>query len=202
MDFPTAESDILALTKRMLDGYLWHGGDFPHVTRVRLVIKRDSFTVARKNLRQAQANLRIQAKAAEKKLSELVKLMRNCLQKSEVDVAGNPEKLKQIGWGPRANPQPAQAPGQPADLQITAQENQTVKLQWERPADDQRVRNYIIERRQPNGDGIGDWPMIQISYSTQATMRNQPLGIQLEYRVRAANTAGTGPFSNTVSVLL
>ena len=198
MDFPTVESDIMALAQKMLDGYFWHSADFPNINRINLVNKQADCLKARKQLVYYHSKLRIATKATNEKLSELVQIMKNCLQKSEVDVAANPEKLKQIGWGPRTEPQPAQLPTQPTNLQITAKDNQTINMQWDRPEDDQRIRNYAIEQR----TGNSNWKLFQISYTPEATLRNQPLGIQLEYRVRAANNAGTGPFSNTVSVVL
>ena len=42
--------------------------------------------------------------------------MKSCLKKSEVDTVGDPEKLNLIGWGPRQSRQPADAPGQPMNL--------------------------------------------------------------------------------------
>jgi hypothetical protein len=202
MDFPTSEADIMALSQQMLDGYFWHNIDFPKINRRYLIGRHNTYISARKDLLWRRSYLRVQTKRAERKLLELKQVMKNCLQKSEVDVASNPEKLKLIGWGPRTEPQPAQLPGQPMNLRIVAKDDRIVKLEWDRPEDDQRVRNYIIERRQQNGDVINDWFMVQISYSTQASLRNQPVGIQLEYRVKATNNAGTGPFSSTASVVL
>jgi hypothetical protein len=151
---------------------------------------------------QAFAALRIATKAKNSSLQALIKVMKQSLQKSEVDVAANPEKLKLIGWAPRGNRQPAQLPTQPTNLQITANENRIVTLKWDRPDDDQRVRNYCIESRWQEGEGFGDWTIVHVSYSTQTTLRNQPLGIQLEYRIKAANNAGTGPAGNTVTIVL
>jgi hypothetical protein len=186
----------------MLDGYYWHRADFPHIYRMQLHSRRLSYILAKKSLIMAHSKLKIETRARKEKLLALKKVMKSCLQKSEVDVAANPEKLKLIGWAPRENRQPAQLPTQPTDLQITAKENQIVILKWDRPEDDQRVRNYIIENRRKNTDRFSNWTIVHISYRTQATLRNQPLGIQLEYRIRAANNAGTGPASNTVTIVL
>ena len=202
MDFPTTEPDVMALLQKMLDGLYWHAADFPKVNRMPLITKRSTYTAMKHRFVATQSQLRIAVKATEEKFQELKQVMKICLQKSEVGTAANPEKLTEIGWGPKGTPQPAQLPGQPTDLSIIAINNQTVKIQWEKPEDNQPIRNYVIERRQQTGEGIGRWSMIQISYTTQITLRNQPLGKQLEYRIRAANTAGTGPFSNTVSVIL
>lgn len=198
MAFPTTEPDIMAFSQKMLDGYFWHAADFPKVKRILLYARRMNYITARKNLKQANAALKIATTSTDEKLQELKQVMKNCLQKSEVDVTANPEKLKQIGWGPRTEPQPTQLPGQPTDLQLITKESKTVKLKWVRPNDDQPVRNYVVEGR----IGGSDWKLFQISYSTEMTLRNQPLGIRLEYRIRAANNAGTGPASNTIAVVL
>ena len=192
----------MVLCDKMTYGYYRHAADFPRVFRSILMSRRSSYNTAKKDFKQARANIRIQAKATERKLLELKQVMKNCLQKSEVDVASNPEKLKQIGWGPRTEPQPVQLPSQPTDLQLISKENQTVKLKWVRPDDSQPVRNYVIERREQTSEGLSDWTIVQISYNTELTLRNQPLGIQLEYRVRAANNAGTGPASNTIAIVI
>jgi hypothetical protein len=202
MDFPTTEPDIIALCTKMLAGYYWHAADFPKVNRSPLIAKRDIYITMKKRFAKYQAQLRIETKITNKKVSELVQVMKNCLYKSEVDTAGNPEKLKEIGWGVRTTPQAAQLPGQPTDLQLVDKEDKKVKLQWVRPAGNLSIRNYVIERRQQSGENFSDWSIFQIAYDTQITLRNQPIGIQLEYRIRAANIAGTGPFSNTVSVIL
>ncbi len=205
MDFPTTEPEIVALCDRMTHGYYWHVADFPHVpnmVRLRLLTRWRNHRFAQRDMVQAFAALRIATKAKNSSLQELKKVMKSCLQRSEVDVASNPEKLKLIGWAPKANPNPAQLPAQPTDLQITANENRIITLKWVRPDDNQRVRNYCIERRQQNGDRFSDWTIVHISYRTQATLNNQPTGVQLEYRIRAANNAGTGPASNTVAIVL
>jgi hypothetical protein len=205
MAFPTTEPQIVALVSRMLNGYSWHAADFPHIpnmVRIRLVSRYNNYMAAQQAMVKVFAALRIATKAKNNSLQVLKKIMKQSLQKSEVDVAANPEKLKLIGWAPRGNRQPAQLPAQPTNLQITAKENQTVILKWVRPKDDQRVRNYIVESRHQNGEGFSDWTIVHVSYSTQTTLRNQPLGIQLEYQIRAANNAGTGPASNTVTIVL
>jgi hypothetical protein len=205
MDFPNSEPQIVALANRMLSGYYQHAADFPRVPfiyRIRLSTRCRDYMLAQTAMVKSFAALRIATKAKNNSLQVLKKIMKQSLQKSEVDVAANPEKLKLIGWAPKGNRQPAQLPTQPINLQITAKENQIVTLKWVRPDDVQPVRNYIVEGRNHNGDGISDWTIVHISYNTQTTLRNQPLGIQLEYRIRAANNAGTGPASNSVAIVL
>ena len=126
---------------------------------------------------EAKSQKRIATKAKNERLSELVKIMHNCLKKSEVDTASNPEKLKQIGWSPKDKPQPAQIPSQPLNLRIISKNSQTVQLEWQRPADNTRVRNYLIERRrEKTGTGFEEWEIACISYKTQVILRHQPHG--------------------------
>jgi hypothetical protein len=205
MAFPITEPEIIALCNRMTYGYYRYAADFSHVpniARIRLMTALRSYYLARKAMVKVFAALQIIKKAKNSSLQELKKIMKECLQKSEVDVASNPEKLKLIGWSPKGDYQPAQLPNQPINLQITAKENRIISLKWDRPEDNQRVRNYCIERRQENGEGFSDWTIVQISYKTEAILRNQPTGVQLEYPIRAANNAGTGPAGNTITVVL
>ena len=92
MDFPTTEPDIMALSQKMLDGYFWYATDFPKVIRPKLYAFRTGYIGARQNHKRKHADLRIASKAAKEALQELVQVMKNCLQKSEVDTASNPEK--------------------------------------------------------------------------------------------------------------
>lgn len=193
----------MALSQRMLDGYQWHGADFPNIIRMKLFSKRMLYINARKALVEVRSKLRIETKAASEKFSELVKVMKNCLQKSEVDVAAYPEKLKLIGWAPKESPQPATLPGRPENLQVVAKDNAILVLKWDRPAGSCRVRNYIIERRLlRSGSGFIDWAIVKIAYQTQVRLTQQPIGLKLEYRVKAANNAGTGQAGNTIAIVM
>jgi hypothetical protein len=202
MDFPTTEPQITALVRQMLAGYKIHRADFPNISWPLLNGRYLVYNNAKNLQAKAKSQFRLATEAKDNSLRNLKNVMKQSLQKSEVDVAANPEKLKLIGWAPKGTRQPAQLPTQPINLQIAAKENRVVTLKWDRPDDDQRVRNYCIERWHQNGERFSDWTIVHVSYSIQATLRNQPLGIQLEYRIRAANNAGTGPASNTVTIVL
>ena len=149
-------------------------------------------------------SLHIFTEAKRSKLAELKEVMNNCLRRSEVDVAGDIQKLAQIGWGPKAKAQPIEAPGQPNNLCSIARGRAEVRLKWDRPANGGAVRNYIIQRRcqiEPSGK-FTSWILVQITFDTQINLNNQPTGSQLEYRVKAANTAGESTPSNTAMVAL
>jgi hypothetical protein len=202
MDFPKGEAQIITLCDRMLSGYSQHWADFPKVKGHKLSVRRSSYATAKKLLVETRSRLKIETKATNEKLLELKKVMKNCLRKSMVDVAANPEKLKLIGWGLRDNPQQVQPPGQPTNLQIITKDNRMIKLKWDLPTDGQRVRNFVLERRRQNGDEISDWQIHCISYQTQINLTNQPIGVHLEYRVKAVNIAGQSSPSNIAAIVL
>ena len=203
MKFPTRESDIIDLADQMHAGYTAYSADFPSVNRFTLYAKRNDY---RNSLKVQINKIALAQQATEAKnesLNALKEVMLNCLKSSEVDVADNPEKLTEIGWGPKTIPQSTDPPGEPKNLIVTKEGRTSLQLRWDRPQPEGFIRNYIIERRQPAGSGsLGNWTVIGTALDTQTTLAGQMRGICLEYRVRAANNAGTGPFSNTVSVVL
>jgi hypothetical protein len=131
--------------------------------------------------------------------------MKNDLKLSEVDVTDDPEKLTEIGWGPKADPQPIIAPGSPTELHPIAEGQGTIWLAWTKPAADSGgpVRNYIIERRQQaQGGEFGAWSLVSTTYNCEINLTDQPVTVRVEYRVKASNAAGESMPSNSVSVVL
>ena len=110
-----------ALAEAMVAGYTAHAADFPSVTVATLSTALSNY----KNQRTSQENARSQAQIAtvtkDEKLDVLVELMKNDLKISEVDVTDDPEKLTEIGWAPKADPQPIPAPGSPTELDLVAE---------------------------------------------------------------------------------
>jgi hypothetical protein len=203
MKFPARESDIIALANLMYAGYSSHIADFPSINRNALFVTRSLYKTALKAKIDAIAVAQLATEAKNDSLNALKEEMINCLKKSEVDAADNPDKLTEIGWGPKAIPRPAEPPGGPKNLIIAEQGKNTLRLHWDRPETTDPVRNYIIERRRPDGAAaVTAWVIIGTAIGDGITLTRQPRGIRLEYRVSAANNAGTGPFSNTVSVVL
>lgn len=202
--FPNREAEVVALAETMISGYTAHPTDFPSVTVADLQTALTSYQADKNSQEDAKAQAKIATEAKSDKLDELVELMKNDLKVSEVDVADDPEKLSQIGWGPRQQPQPVEPPGQPDNFVPTVEGPGDVWFKWDSPVSGGLVRNYIIERRvEPSGGGdFGPWEVVETSLGTEKHLLEQPRGVQMEYRVKAANISGESLPSNTAAVVL
>ncbi|MHC4692065.1 MAG: fibronectin type III domain-containing protein [Planctomycetota bacterium] len=200
------EADILALARQMIAGYQSHPADFPSSNWVLLNVKRIIYANARKAQIDARSQLKLATENKNASLNALRLQMKNCLKKSHVDASSDPYKLGYIGWGPKAPPVPVNPPGQPRNLTALNQGPDSVALDWKPPAPGSGgpVRTYVIEQRnQPQGGGdFGDWQPVDTALETKALLTGQQRSIQLEYRVKAINTGGESPPSNTAAVVL
>jgi hypothetical protein len=201
--FPTTESEIQSLARQMLGGYELHPADFPHVNRIHLQMVTMIYMAA---ARQQQKWLAIEKKkraARVRSLAELKRVMKECLKKSQVDVAAQPLKLRLIGWGPRRLPESLAGPGCPGSLQLCADGPGTVTLHWRKPISGGAVGSYRIERStQQTGSRPGAWTLIAAAYDETITLKDQPRGGELHYRVLAANAAGMSRPGNIAVVAL
>jgi hypothetical protein len=202
--FPTKEADILALVTQMIAGKQAHPTDFPHLTGPTLTVHRNNYIAARDAQTNAYAAAQLATKEKLAALKSLEEVMKNKLKQTEVDVAGDPEKLGYLGWGPKVVPQPADSPGQPNNLRSINQGRVSVTLEWDSPTCGGTVRNYIIQRRcQQTTDGeFGPWKLIATALQNRITLTNQPQKSTLEYRVKAVNTSGESMPSNVIAVVL
>ncbi|HEW79641.1 MAG TPA: fibronectin type III domain-containing protein [Phycisphaerales bacterium] len=204
--FPTKEAEVVALVEAMIAGYTAHGADFPSVTVADLQTALSNYQTDKQAQDDAKAQAQIATVTKTDNLDALKELMRNDLKVSEVDVVDDPEKLTQIGWAPKAPPQPVVAPGQPTNLHPTAEGQGMLWLAWDRPASGSGgpVRNYIVERReQPAGGGeFGTWSIVGSALNNDISLTDQPRGIQMEYRAKATNIGGESMPSNTAAVVL
>ena len=131
--------------------------------------------------------------------------MKNDLKLSEVDTTADPTKLTQIGWGPKSEPSPTIPPNMPVNLTPVSEGAGTVTLKWDKPSNGSTggyVRNYLIQRRDKDSGVFGPWSLLDTIYHEIAELSGQPQGTQMEYRVKASNTAGESNPSNSVSVVL
>ena len=206
--FPTKEAELVALAEAMIAGYTAHPADFPSIDPltdlVALQAALDGYQTDRQSQLDSRAQAKISTQTKSTTLDALTELMNNDLKLSEVDVAADPTKLTQIGWGPRQDPQPVEAPGQPTNLHPVAEGQGILWLAWDRTETGGPVRNYIVERReQPAGGGeFGDWDIVGTALNNEINLIDQPRGVQMEYRVKAANIGGESTPSNTSAVVL
>jgi len=202
--FPIREAEIVALAETMITGLSTHEEDFPSVDSEPLGVGLTNYKYSKQAQDDARSQAQITTVTKDGKLEALVELMKNDLKLSEVDVADDPEKLTEIGWGPKADPQPIIAPGSPTELHPTAEGQGAIYLVWEKPASGSGpVRNYIIERRQQaQGGDFGAWSLVNTTYNTEINLTEQPVNVRIEYRVKAVNAAGESMPSNSVSVVL
>ena len=206
MQFPKKEADVAALSNSMVSGYTTYAVDFPNANAAALGAALAEYQATKDAQTQAQGQAQLATEAKDAALAGLEELMRVELKQSEIDVVTESEKLELIGWGPKSPRQPVNPPGQPLNFRSVMQGDDTVIFKWKSPLNGNHgpVRSYIIERRdEPAGGGeFGPWTQVGVAMEPETMLSNQPRGVQLEFRVVAANTAGNGEPSNTVEVVL
>jgi hypothetical protein len=201
----------------MIAGYSERPDDFPSADIAALQAAQDEYQTATEVLTGAQSAAKQAAKIKTQKLEQLLAITKAQLKKSQVDTADCPQKLGFIGWGPKAESKPMQPPSQPTNLKIIAQgitgsENNRMgllQLNWKKSAFKRArfVRFYSVERRQiqSNGNGeaaISPWIKIASAINNEIILKTEPLGVRMEYRVRAVNKGGQSCPSNTIVVIL
>jgi hypothetical protein len=204
--FPKNESEILDLAEAMVAGYAAHSGDFPSIsaeTLTELQETLNSYKTCKDQYADAKSQMRLKTIGKAEDLAYLMDFMKGCLKKSEGDCTALPEKLYEIGWGPRATPQPTQPPYTPANLRSVAEGPGDIWLEWEVIAR-APLNNWVIERRDEPSPGaeFGPWKVVGTSIETSVHLLEQPRGVQLEYRVRGVNTAGEGQPSTVLAAVL
>ena len=205
-NFPDKEADVVALVQSMIAGYTAHAVDFPSADPIGLQAALSGFLTDNQSQDDAKAQAQIATTTKTGTLDTLESLMKDSLKASELDVASDPDKLLEIGWGPKVAPVPISAPDAPSNLMPTYEGPGDLTLQWDKPVHDPNrpAVNYAVERRdQPAGGGeFGEWIFVDMTYKNQIDLTGQPRGIQMEYKVMATNAAGQSGPSNTAAVVL
>jgi hypothetical protein len=201
--FPKSEADIFQMASMMVSGFYNYPAIFPSCSVPQLLVARSAYITAQKNQVDAASVYRQATAAKDAGLSELVKIMKSCLQKSLVDTASEPAKMHLIGFGQNNNRYKIEKPYQPASLRAVIQTESSVVLEWKRPQQGGQVSNYIVERRQLLESGnFSRWSITGTCHNEKIELNDQPRGIQLEYRIKAVNKAGSSAPSNTEDVVL
>ncbi len=199
--FPKRRAELMALAERIAAGLADNPADYPSppVTAAELRDLLAEFVRCCDEQTAAQAAAEKATAAKQARREQLVAAVRSVLRYAEDAVDYDDGKLTALGWGARAAPSPLQPPGQPQSLKAPRQGENSIVLQWRRPADGGAVAAYRIERRQrPKGR----WSIVGMAVECRAELTAQQRGVDWEYRVIATNRAGNGPPSNTIAAVL
>ena len=196
--FPTKEAKVSQLAFTVALGLSQHGDVFPNVSSVPLLMAINGYSNAKNNQKNSLAMAQLASSKKDISLGQLADVMKQSLQKAEVDVSGDPVKLSYIGWGPKEPPTPIEAPSQPLNLRVTSQMEGDVELQWDKPDTGGAVRNYLIEKRLDDGS----WKLEDISYIVSYKIEIDTTPTELIYRIAAENKSGRSLPSNEVVVVI
>lgn len=199
--FPKKEAEIAALADRLWRG-LWSNRPIypnPPVHPISIRFKAIIYRRYRENLIAKQAAVEAATTAKDEALEELVEAMKADIRYAENTVNFDDDKLKLIGWAGKKVATPLAPPGQVRLLEAPKQGKGWVFLDWKAPTAGGRPNAYKVQRRLRSG---GNWKDAATAILTEATLVEQPVQTELEYRVVGINKAGQGQPSNTVEVVL
>jgi hypothetical protein len=198
--FPKSEAKVAELAMRIADGLARATGEFasPPVSPAVLSAQLEAFHEKKAALVATRAKARMQRADKIRAFKTLKDSMRANLRYAEVTVRRQPELLGGLGWGPRRPRTPLKPPGEVRDITIQQQGDTWLLLTWNAPAAGGAVAVYSIQRRTPPDA----WEDVATSMDTIELLREQPRGVDLEYRVLAMNRAGTGSPSATATAVL
>lgn len=199
--FPRTEPEVLALAEAMEIGLAANVATYPapFVVPLGLNVMRMAYTNAKNALVAAQAAAAQATVDKDDALDDLAEAMKSDLRYAENTVDFDDAKLKLIGWGGRASATALQLPGQARLFEAPKQGEGWVFLDWKAPTDGGKPAAYkVMRRNRPDGA----WAEVATAVVTEATLVEQPRGIELEYRAIAVNKAGDGEASNTAMVVL
>ena len=199
--FPKSEAEIAALARRMITGLAEAAEDFPAPP-----IPPEQIQAALTEYDSAKdAALAADGAAAEtfavkdEVLEALMDLMKADLRYAENTARHDPEKLRQIGWAGRKARTSLELPGQVRSLEVVAEGDGWVVLDWKAPVSGGSVAAYKVQCRTKDKRS---WVHVGMSVESEILLSDQKRGVELLYYVVAANKTGEGEPSNTVSVVL
>jgi len=201
MQYPDTEPEIAALALRVIEGLKQLGAELPAppVPADELEARLDRFNASKTRVVNATTTLRDEHAANDQDLERLVDGTKAALKYAEIVFRDQPQKLSQLGWGPRRDGSSPDAPGEVRDIRIVSEGDTWITLRWNPPVDGGAVGAYKIQRRSKEADA---WEDVGSSVDTVQTLSNQPRGTQMDYRVLAVNKAGVGQPSASVTVVL
>ncbi len=198
--FPKTEPKIAHLAQQIADGLAHAAEEFPSPPVPPAVLKAQLDDYKEKNaaLARSRAEAKIRRVDKNNALKTLKDSMRANLRYAEFMSRRHPEWLAQLGWRPRRPRTPLKPPGEVRNITIRDEGDTWVFLGWEAPDEGGEVAVYRIQRQEPRGD----WEDVATSIDRVELLRDQPRGVELDFRVLAMNRAGTGGPSATVKAVL
>jgi hypothetical protein len=201
MKFPDTEPQIAALALLICQGLQQAAQELPAppVSAADLQARLDAYNQALAATVAEETVFRGQHAVKDQALASLVDGMKVDLKYAEATYRHQPEKLSQLGWGPRRDANALNVPGETRDIRIVTEGDTWLVLAWNPPVDGGQVAAYKIQRRKRDGSS---WEDVGTAADTKQMLSNQPRGVELEYRVVGVNKAGEGQPSATVTVVL
>jgi hypothetical protein len=200
--FPTTQAGKLALAHEMVHGFEENKDvyDKPPIDvtaqKARLAGVQGKINV----VTQAEAALKLARQDLGDEIDLMEDEMGENLDYAEFVTKDDDAKLRFIGWSGRAEPKKMEKPGQSKLLEIVKQGAGWFKCDWKDPSDGGKVQVYKIMRRIVK-DG-GDMKEASSSIISEASLFDQPRGIELEFAVVGANKAGESEPSNSITITL
>ena len=200
--FPRTEAEIATLAQEMVTGL---GANIviypapPVAPFTELIILLSGYTAAKDALVAAQAAAAAAIDTKDAALEALADGMKSDLRYAETTVDFDDTKLQLIGWGGRKAATALTAPGQTRSLEAPRQGEGWVFLDWKAPSEGGKPNAYKVMRRERPS---GPWEDVETAVITEATLVDQPRGLELEYRIIAINKAGEGEASDTEMVVM
>lgn len=210
MQFPISEPEINALAEEMKAGLIANTAIYPSppVSTADLQAAIDVYEAAKNLTVENKARYGESVRAKDEALATLKNHMKTDLRYAENTVNFNDGKLMLLGWSGRRARHSLKVPGQPRSLEAPRQGEGWLYLDWKKPADSGKVTVYKIQRRTASGGGdkmqpaSDNWVDIATAMETEITLKDQPRGVEFEYRIVAINKAGTSYPSNTEMAVL
>ena len=199
--FPLKESEVLELSQLMVSGFNANLAIYPAppVLPLNLGGLITAYVVAKNNLSAAQAAAEAATESKDDALESLADAMKSDIRYAENTVDYDDVKLKLIGWAGRKASSAITLPGQARLLEAPKQGEGWVFLDWKTPVEGGTPAAYRVTRRlRPEGP----WEDVATALKTEATLVEQPIKTELEYRIIAVNKAGDGHPSDTVMVVM
>lgn len=200
--FPQSINGKVALAQEMANGFEENTDVYPEPETDAAAQKARIVSVQKKisNVTQAQAALSAAIDDRDEEIELMVDEMGENLDYAEHVTDGDDAKLKLIGWSGRAAPKKLEKPGQSKLLEIAKQGAGWFKCDWKDPSDGGKVQVYKIMRRIVR-DG-GDMKEAGSSIISEASLFDQPRGVELEFAVVGVNKAGESEPSNSITITL